>query len=307
MDRLDKQLLLKLLCNCRLSYRQLADELGVTCPTIKRRVDLLMEAGIVKGFTVELSQETLGVNWVIAEITTDMTEDRAGLIADICSHHATEETFAVGSNRYFIFAEVSHPEGTYEYGKYLRSLQRVETLDIECAQQIPTSQLSHRCKYNSRGRKVEFSPEQLETLKYLAGNARMPIQDLAEKTGFKPKRLRRILRELKDEGGVHFTISLNPCSRNCISFILRMTFDETLTSSEEVVSMLEEDFPLEYWMTFMLTSRPVLVNYMTCYNLAKVENLLRRMKQIPYLYNVETMLIYHIEKPQENGVLLTSS
>ncbi len=307
MDRLDKQLLLKLLCNCRLSYRQLAGEFGVTCPTVKRRVDLLIEAGIVKGFTVELSQETLGVNWVIAEITTDMTEDRAGLIADISSHHATKETFAVGSNRYLIFAEVSHPEGTYEYVKYLRSLQSVETLEIECTQQVPTSQLSHRCKYNSRGRKVEFSPEQLETLKYLTGNARMPIQELAEKTGFKPKRLRRILRELKDGGGVHFTISLNPCSRNCISFILRMSFDETLSSSEEVVTMLEEEFPLEYWMTFMLTSRPVLVNYMTCYNLAKLENLLRRMKQIPYLHNVETMLIYHIEKPQENGMLLTSA
>lgn len=307
MDRLDKQLLLKLLCNCRLPYRQLAEELGVTCPTIKRRVDLLIETGIVRGFTVELSQETLDVNWVIAEITSDMTEDRAGLIADICSHHATKETFAVGSNRYIIFAEISHPEGTYEYGKYLRSLQSVEALEIECAQQIPTAQLSHRCKYNSRGKKVEFSSEHLETLKYLASDARMPIQELAEKTGFKPKRLRRILRELMDGGGVHFTISLNPISRNCISFILRMSFDETLTSSEEVVTMLEDEFPLEYWMTFMLTSRPVLVNYMTCYNLAKVENLLRRMKQIPYLHNVETMLIYHIEKPQENGVLLMSN
>ncbi|MFW9921051.1 MAG: winged helix-turn-helix transcriptional regulator [Candidatus Thorarchaeota archaeon] len=307
MDKLDKQLLLKLICNCRQSYRTLAKDLGVTCPTIKRRVDLLMESGIITGFTVDISQETLGVGWAIAQITTDNSEDRATLVDDICAHEATTETFVVGSRSYVAFAEVTYSNGLYEYGKYLRSLSGVIDVDIQNAQQIPTSQLSYKCKFNSRGNKVEFTSQQRKVLRLLVEDARMPIQDLSERTRLKPKRIRRIIKELREGGGVHFTIKFNPCTENCISFLLLMRFDESVTGPKDIVELLEDEFPMEYWLTFMLSNEPVLINYMSSYSLARIEEVIRKMKQVPCLKNVDTMLIYHIEKSQENGALLATA
>ncbi len=101
MDSIDKALLLKLLSNCRISYRKLAIEFGVTCPTIKRRVDRLIEIGIIERFTIDVSQETRGVGWAYAEITTDLSEKRDDLIREICDHKYTIETFAVGSKELY--------------------------------------------------------------------------------------------------------------------------------------------------------------------------------------------------------------
>ncbi|MFW9849428.1 MAG: winged helix-turn-helix transcriptional regulator [Candidatus Thorarchaeota archaeon] len=300
MDELDKTLLLKFLKNCRASYRQLARELGVTTPTIKRRVDSLVEAGIIEAFTVDISQETLGVSWAYAEITTDLSEDRAKLIDEISNNKSTSETFAVGSKKYISFAEVS-PDAAYDYGKYLRGLHGVSQVNLIQAQQIPTQQLSNRCKYSTRGKKVVFTAQQKNVLHHLVDDARMSIQDLSDRTGYKPKRIRRILRELQESEGVHFTIRFNPAVESVISFILKIGFDETQITPSEIATWLEKEFPQEYWMSFLLLNGPMMINYMTSDNLPKIEVLLRRMLEIPFVHDVETILIYHNQKPNGNG------
>ncbi len=302
MDHLDKALLLKLLCNSRTSYRKLASEMGVTCPTIKRRVDQLMEAGIIERFTVELSQETLGVSWAYAEIVTDLSENRDDLIHEVCGHNATQEIFAVGPRRYIAFAELPYPDGAYEYGRFLRGISGVQSAELVPAKQIPSSQLPRHCKYASKGRKAEFNAQQMNVLEHLTDDARMSIQDLSEKTGYKPKRVRRILKELHESEAVHFTISMNNTPESCISFILKISFKEARVDSTDITSWIENEFPMEYWISFLLASKPVLVNYMTTDNLSKIETIIRKMKASEYVDDVETMLIYHIEKKTGNGL-----
>ncbi|MHA1961516.1 MAG: winged helix-turn-helix transcriptional regulator [Candidatus Thorarchaeota archaeon] len=303
---MDKTLLLKLLGNCRASYRRLAREMGVTCPTIKRRVDRLVEAGVIENFTIDLSQETLGVGWAYAEITTDLTEDRDSLIRSICSHSFTNEVFAVGVRNYVAFAELPYPDGVYDYGKFLRGLDGVESMSLSPIRQMPSVQLADQCKYTTRGKKVNLGTHHLSVLKYLVNRARMSIQDLAKRVGYKPKRVRRILRELEESEGVHFTIRFNPAAENGVGFILKISFNELEVSPGEIAYWLEEEFPSEFWMSFLLLSEPVLINYMTTVNLSKIENLIRRMKSAPFVENVETMVIYHVEKTVECSSSISS-
>ncbi len=306
MDKLDKTLLLKLLSDCRASYRELARELGVTCPTIKRRVDKLIKSGIIESFTIDISQETLGVSWVYAEIETDLSEDRNALIHAICAHKFTNEIFAVGSKKYIVFGEVPLLEGMYDYGKFLRSLDGVCNVEITPVRQLPTSQLSTNSKYSSRGGKVSFTEQHLRILRHLMNNARISILDLSEKVGFKPKRVRRVLKQLEESEGVHFTIRFNPSVEDCISFILKISFNENMIAPGDITYWMEEEFPQEYWMSFLLSSGPEMVNYMTADSLSGVEKIIRRMKEIRFISDVETMLIYHLEKPSEDGSLTTS-
>ena len=50
--------------------------------------------------------------------------------------------------------------------------------------------------------------------------------------------------ELHESEGVHFTIKFNPSTQTCISFLLRMKFDEMKTSPCEIVGLLEDQFPI---------------------------------------------------------------
>ena len=264
-----------------------------------------MESGVIESFTVDISQETLGVGWAYAEIRTDQSEDREDLIQDICDHGSTNETFAVGSENYIAMAELPFPDGVYEYGKYLRGLEGVEMVDLSPARQLPSTQLQSTCKYTSRGKKVAFTKQQMEVLRYLVNDARISIQDLSEKTGYKAKRVRRILRELHECEDVHFTIRFNPSVEDDISFMLKVSFNEAEVEPGEIAYWIEKEFPQEYWLSFLLLSKPVMVNYMTSESLSRVESIIRRLKDTSFIQDVETLLIYHIEKPTKEGASIS--
>ena len=306
MDKLDKTLLLRLLGDCRASYRELARELGVTCPTIKRRVDRLIDTGVIESFTIDISQETLGVGWVYAEITTDLSEDRTSLIKEICEHRHTAEIFAVGSKNYVAFAELPFPDGIYEYGKFLRGLQGVSDVELIPIKQLPTSRLADQCKYTTRGTKVTFSKQHIKVLRYLMSNARISVLELSEKVGFKPKRVRRILRELETSRGVHFTIRFNPAAEDNLSFLLKIKFDEDKISPSDITYWMEEEFSSEHWMSFLMSNRPVMVNYMTCSSPSDIERIIRRLKEVPFISDVETELIYHLQRSTEESTSVSS-
>ncbi len=70
MDDTDVRILKKLLSDARLSYRRIADEIGVSPPTVLARVQKLEQEGIVKSYSALLDHEKLGFDLTaIIEIT----------------------------------------------------------------------------------------------------------------------------------------------------------------------------------------------------------------------------------------------
>jgi DNA-binding Lrp family transcriptional regulator len=60
LDRLDHQIIARLVENARRSYRSLGAEIGLSAPAVKRRVDRLSEAGVISRFTVTVDPRLLG-------------------------------------------------------------------------------------------------------------------------------------------------------------------------------------------------------------------------------------------------------
>jgi DNA-binding Lrp family transcriptional regulator len=60
MDETDVKILRKLLHDARLSYRRIADEIGVSPPTVLARVAKLEKGGIIKSYSAVLDHEKLG-------------------------------------------------------------------------------------------------------------------------------------------------------------------------------------------------------------------------------------------------------
>ncbi len=59
MDDLDAKIISLLQKNGRMSFSKIAEETGVSLPTIKNRVEKLKSAGVIKGFTVVIDPEKL--------------------------------------------------------------------------------------------------------------------------------------------------------------------------------------------------------------------------------------------------------
>ncbi len=70
MDDTDVRILKKLLSDARMSYRRIAEEIGVSPPTVLARVQKLEQEGIVKSYSALLDHEKLGFDLTaIIEIT----------------------------------------------------------------------------------------------------------------------------------------------------------------------------------------------------------------------------------------------
>jgi len=70
LDETDVKILKKLLSDARMSYRKVAEEIGVSPPTVLARVEKLEYDGIIRSYSTLLDQEKLGYDLTaIIEIT----------------------------------------------------------------------------------------------------------------------------------------------------------------------------------------------------------------------------------------------
>ena len=60
LDKTDVKILEKLLSDARMSYRKIAEEIGVSPPTVLSRVSKLEKEGVVKSYSAMLDHERLG-------------------------------------------------------------------------------------------------------------------------------------------------------------------------------------------------------------------------------------------------------
>lgn len=72
MDKTDDQIVKRLLSDARVSYRKIAEEIGVSPPTVLARVEKLQRDGIIKSYSALLDHEKLGFDLTaIIEITVN--------------------------------------------------------------------------------------------------------------------------------------------------------------------------------------------------------------------------------------------
>ncbi|MGH3933131.1 MAG: Lrp/AsnC family transcriptional regulator [Pseudonocardiaceae bacterium] len=60
MDALDQQIVARLVANARSSYAEIGGVVGLSAPAVKRRVDKLLDAGVLRGFTAVVDPGALG-------------------------------------------------------------------------------------------------------------------------------------------------------------------------------------------------------------------------------------------------------
>ncbi|CAM06050.1 Lrp/AsnC family transcriptional regulator [Saccharopolyspora erythraea] len=60
MDSLDQRIVSRLVADARASYAEIGAEVGLSAPAVKRRVDKLLDLGVLQGFTAVVDPEALG-------------------------------------------------------------------------------------------------------------------------------------------------------------------------------------------------------------------------------------------------------
>ena len=81
LDKIDYRILSALAANARITMLALADKVGLSKTPCQRRVHMLEEAGVIRGYTVAVDTQKIGIN-VCVFASVEFNQMDPGMIAD---------------------------------------------------------------------------------------------------------------------------------------------------------------------------------------------------------------------------------
>jgi DNA-binding Lrp family transcriptional regulator len=275
-----------------MSYQALARKLSISPNTVKNRINKLLKQKLIIGFGVLVSMEMLGAEHVTGVISTDGTENVLEFMKQIVVRWpVVNEIYRTSDRRYEYYARVSGASETLGLKMYLEELDGVTDVEMRpvvflCPNMPPNS------FYNTRGKKVTFTHHQLRVLRCLYQDARLPVSQIAQETGFTPRRVRKILRELEEGGGIHITIGFNIFALGDMEYRLKICYDEAQTTGQDIIMGLYEKYPEIFWWASIATNEPIVDVGLLIDNPGKGMPIIQGLRQAPFIRSIEDFVSY---------------
>jgi DNA-binding Lrp family transcriptional regulator len=249
LDPTDRRIFEELGRDCRIPYKKLAGRIGLSTTAVIRRVSSLIENGLK--FVILPSRALVGTSGFIGIIHTDGTENAKELINLIGTNReviqVSELVTTIGRS-YFVTGGYTRSEHLLEIGRLFRGLNGVKNVELH-------STIRSRI---SEGKKLTATKQQLLVLRALRKDARMKIKDIAEDSGLSVKRVRKIIREIREGGAFRFTTRWNQTLAKGLDLVLRIQIEENAISNQQVWNWLKEEFTIRVFDVFQSATEPVL-------------------------------------------------
>ncbi len=246
LDEIDKGILFGLLQNCRTPYRNLAQQFNMTANAVKKRIQKLIDAGVIVEFTAELTPAMVNGENYLAIISTEGGENEDELVHLIGTHTLTREVGVLSGSTYLSIGTFTGSESLRDIGSFLRGFEHVRSVEIHSL-----------VKDALHGRKTELSKLQLRVLKCLSEDPRMPIKRISEITGLTVRRTRSIIDSLLDSGAVSLGIRWNLSAGDAFVFLLKIHWDEKIGGLEKVLLFINENFSSAFYGPMISATDPV--------------------------------------------------
>ena len=120
MDSLDKNILLDLHANCRITFQEIAQKNSISENAIKKRFTRMVNSGVIEDFYVELCLEMVDADMSMSLVTTDGTET-GEFIEEIGKNPMVSYIGKMAAGIYNVFACYHGAVGLSEIGSFLRN------------------------------------------------------------------------------------------------------------------------------------------------------------------------------------------
>ena len=280
MDELDKKIMADLQYNCRLTYQELSRRYGVSANAIRKRIMNLEETGEISGYAVTLSIGMTGSSQLFGFLTGDGSRDEMEMIDEIGSHPNIIAAAAYSNGIYAFVGNYKVTHEMHDLSSYLRRIKGVVNAEIHPTI-IPTRP------------GMELSPLHLRILKVLLEDPRLPVVEIAVRSGLTARRVRRLLSQLEESRAVQFNALIELGADTSIPFIALIRWDERATTYEQLIDWLREKYPLTLWENFISAMEPVLFSLFAGENLTQVNEMTREIRKHPHVVSVVTTISTH--------------
>lgn len=277
MDELDKKIIIDLQRNCRISYQELSRKYGISANAIRRRILNLEESGVISGYSIALAPAMTGTDFLFGLLTTDGSRDEVELVGAIGASKNVLAAAAYTDGFYALVAEYHGPQELQELGTFLRALEGVEKAELHTF-------------IRNWGSEMKLTKTHLRVLEPLLEDPRMPIVDVAQKTGLTARRVRRLIRELEEGEALRFVSLVELGAAASLPFIVRILWDEKIATYSTITDWLLKDYPLQHWETYVSASEPVIYSLLLADDITSLTETVRSIRQNKNVTNAKVMI-----------------
>ncbi len=295
MDIVDRKLLNELDKNCRITYRDLANAVGLSANAVKKRITNLIDTGVINEFVVQLRNNMAGATIVISLISTDGEEDRDVFYAALNEDPSAAGVFPQISKSYILYSQCRGLRQLNELSAHIRGIEHVTDVEMHLIGEQPLPD----------GKSVDLTKLQLRVLAALIDDPRKPIVDICEETGLTARRVRKILDEIYESDSIHFAVFWNANMGEAIYFTAKVEFDVTKTDYGTLKQEFQDRFPEEYWYSYISATKPVMFSYFVVEHTRNIQMIEHQLKNISGIVSVKNLVLYpvHILKfPLRNAL-----
>lgn len=283
MDEVDIRLLKALAANSRVPYRELADNLQLSVNSIHKRVQALVDEGIITKFVAYPSTKALP--WIMIGIGgTSEAPDPGEAAVRLGSHPCTQRVGVASSNYLLVVGLLRDIPEMNRYVSYVIGEGKIAS---------PKVSLIHQHEPH------ELSSEALTTMDYrilasIQDNSRKQIADVAEELEISARTVRRRLDRMESEGLVHYSINVNldTSGYNYTSYLLKM---KSGADYGALFKTLKVEFPDCLITVWKYDTSPGEVNFNLIARTTKETNLFRdRIQQEGLCEKITPLTVYQL-------------
>lgn len=282
MDSVDRKILWELDADCRQSYEKLGQKLGLSANAIRKRVENLIDDGVIVRFMVIPHNAVIEADFISIIVHTDGTENQEELIQTIGNHpvvHHVSPIVTTEGGTYHLFGQYTSIDMMSELGQFLNELETVTEV-----KQYPV--------LFPKGEKIELTKIQLRALDCLVDNPRISISEISRCSNLSARITRRAIKQLQEGRVVRFTVRWDINAGNNTSFWIIIRWNQKKVTHGGLIEVLENEFPHDYWTSFVVATEPIVFGRFVVDDLRRVHQIVGEVKEMDFVESTQTLVCY---------------
>lgn len=224
MDETDLILSMLLLFNSRTPYRVLAENMRLSVNAVHKRIQSMVEEGVIRRFTTRIDLAALGAFHALIHGRSE-AESTYSVWDDLGAHESVYWVTLAGGNYVYVGAHLRDIQELPELVKFVGESGRMPDATVGIIHET----------FSGKGRPLDelIDPLDWEIVRSLSHDSRKATSSIAEEVGASTRTVRRRLARLVDEGFLDFSIDWYPSASNDINTMVHLELGAT--SAEKVI------------------------------------------------------------------------
>ena len=258
MDNDDLKIILLLMINARLTYREIADQLKLSVNAVYKRINTLVNLGIIQRFSARI--KSYAINAIYVFIFGESNVKNPDLLLDVLGEHQNTAHLMFSSRDYlYIGAFLKELNDLDEYSSFITQKANINSPTVGFLSGVNSS--SPIPYVSPTEVPVSYTNLDKSIIRSIHRDARKPISEIAEEVRSTPNTVTRRLNKMYEIGLLELTIDFYPAASNDVFTVFQIELDSS-EDRKEFAQKIMDQFNPHIFFTWSFSNLP---NFLLCW------------------------------------------